>query len=273
MPPTSTGPPNSGRATTTVSMYDSVTGPIVALDLRISRYVYETTQKHSVLKTAATVISLTTDEIVAFPATILLGFLFCAVSSPGSPVHEVGRHLLLLMGDFGALCLMEQAFKLLFRRNRPPYMPKKVRPDYAMPFEWWSFPSGHSWRAAYTAMLLLIPHRSPFFVVWNVEGATLDCLRAFFILWPIGVAVSRVALAKHFFADVVAGAAIGFVLALATEFPHQSTTGPLRLAMMAIFLAEAFVVVSVKKWRAAVPYWPSIFVIISSYIIGINTYI
>lgn len=113
--------------------------------------------------------------------------------------------------DMFAVCsvcsTLEMAIKLFFERPRPPYVRRDVQ-TYVLPGECWSFPSGHSMRAAC-------------FAFWLVFGKNGGLLCAFFrvprpplaaaLAWAASVAAARVAKGRHYPSD----AAVGYLLGIA----------------------------------------------------------
>ena len=113
--------------------------------------------------------------------------------------------------DMFAVCsvcsTLEMAIKLFFERPRPPYVRRDVQ-TYVLPGECWSFPSGHSMRAAC-------------FAFWLVFGKNGGLLCAFFrvprpplaaaLAWAASVTAARVAKGRHYPSD----AAVGYLLGIA----------------------------------------------------------
>ena len=122
---------------------------LVAIDHAISSKAFRIVSKQPILKTLATVVTLTSDEAVVFPLLFLGGFvmLWCSTSDAYS-AHRVLR----LYGDVGAVALLEQFIKCCVQRSRPPW--KKPSSMNAMIGDWFSFPSGHSSRATYIGFVL-----------------------------------------------------------------------------------------------------------------------
>lgn len=113
-----------------------------------------------------------------------------------------------------ALVLVELALAILasnvaivilkrrFRRARPaperPQPPLCLRPSKAMSFDEFSFPSGHTVNAFALAVLL-----TAFFPPWALAWFTI----------AVNIGVARILLRFHHATDVVAGAAIGALIA------------------------------------------------------------
>ena len=83
--------------------------------------------------------------------------------------------------------------KNYFKRERPS------DPHRGLGADKFSFPSGHAARVTAVAITL-----SFLFPLWTVA----------FLLWGTAVALSRVALARHFFSDVIGGTLVGLVVSL-----------------------------------------------------------
>lgn len=99
------------------------------------------------------------------------------------------------------------AIKEVVERDRPPGEPRIDRPDS------YSFPSGHASTAfaAAVALSLVVPRAAPF-------ALTLAAL----------VAYSRVYLGVHYWTDILAGAVLGTLVALAVvrAWPARLRPGP-----------------------------------------------
>ena len=235
---------------------------VIALDNHYSERVYLMAQRTSIGRFVASVLSLSVDEVVAFPLMALLGFWFFLFG--GTPTAVLaGRQCLRLFADFGALCMFEQCLKLAFRRTRPQWRPagKKL---YAMPFEWWSFPSGHAMRAAYTAVILLRPTvsqgYSPLFTTGFLEDTSVTAV-VLAATWVVGVAASRVAVAKHYVVDVIVGVTLGIAVSQ-SPFPDFDPHGPVRIVMGVLFTLEAVVVLMVPRYREMMAAWPGLVAIV-----------
>ncbi len=234
---------------------------LAILDAKASHYVFTEAQQSARLKVLSQVMSLSIDEIIAFPVSALLGFALWSLGASGSTFDVAGRQFLHLFADFGAICMFEQLLKLMCRRDRPSWLPASKTKVYAMPFEWWSFPSGHSMRAAYTATVLIDPQRSPLLTLELISQN--DLTTALLFCWAIGVAVSRVAVAKHFVSDAIIGFSLGLLIA-AWGFAHFNPVGPLRLVMAVLFSAEGIVVALTERYRRMIVAWPALIAILAA---------
>ncbi|XP_031557140.1 phospholipid phosphatase 6-like [Actinia tenebrosa] len=103
--------------------------------------------------------------------------------------------------------------KVIFQRQRPVYNEKDMFATVSV--DNFSFPSGHSTRAAMVAALFNLIISS-------------SCLRLVINLWACSVAISRVVLGRHHVFDVVFGAIIGLGqywlmvnIWLSMEFSHR----------------------------------------------------
>jgi membrane-associated phospholipid phosphatase len=227
------------------------TNAALELDTRLSKAFYDAGQRSGALKLFATILTLSGDEAICYPATSLVGFIMLYFST--SPETElIARRILRIYGDFGAVCLFEQIIKAIFKRTRPPF--KKPSTFLCMPFEQYSFPSGHTMRAAYAATIFLGPH-SPLFLGAAAETKPSLLLHIFFIAWAIAVAASRVILSKHFLSDVTIGAAIGVGVAQ-SSFPTVPAAGVVRFCLASAFSVEIITVMASSKLRKEIQGWP-----------------
>jgi len=128
-----------------------------------------------------------------------LGFLY--VSRNGYSIQVQRKWAVLLFGiltDLAAVGLI----KMLVRRPRPPYnFDDQI---YEAPVaDKYSFPSGHTSRAAMLAILLI--------ELLHFEG---PISRVSILTFPFLLGLSRVALGRHFLSDIIAGLVLGSVEAL-----------------------------------------------------------
>lgn len=230
---------------------------------RVSKGVYDATVRAPVLRAIASVVTLTVDEIVHFPLFCAMGYLLYWLAEPDTMARLAGQQFLHSFSDIGALCFVEQVLKAVFRMPRPPYMPRKGPGYYVMPFEWYCFPSGHTARGAYIALLMIDRELSPLVSLWSWLGGAPGAASPFAgheagvvaAIWVAAVAWSRVALAKHYLLDVVAGAALGAGL-FVMGFPTLDPQGPMNLIMATCFTLECIAVMCYAPWRRLVRGWP-----------------
>ena len=106
-------------------------------------------------------------------------------------------------GAAGLCCTVEQIFKGLFNRARPPWT--KVQVQWVFPGEQLSFPSGHTIRAFYLCFLLADS---------QLTGRYLPLAPSplWLLPWAAAVGCARVAKGRHFPLDILFGASIGLFL-------------------------------------------------------------
>ena len=92
--------------------------------------------------------------------------------------------------------LVVAVVKLIFRRPRPAHNQMDMFATVSV--DKYSFPSGHTTRAAMLAF---------FFLHYLVLAST---FRRLLILWAVAVALSRVLLGRHHVGDVMCGLVIGY---------------------------------------------------------------
>lgn len=226
------------------------------MDERFSLGCFNFCAARPMAKLIADMVTLTADEAVCFPLLSLLGFtLYFAFGARDAPVAVAGQRILRMYGDCGAVCLLEQFIKAVFRRPRPLWLKKKA--FYCMPAEWYSFASGHAMRAAYCSVILIRPDYSPLPFLGVPHHSQL--LLSFLIVWMGAVAISRICLAKHFATDVIAGVVIGIAVAAS---PSPTPQGLTRVVLACIFTFEVLVIAFSKRFRALIPGWPALAAIV-----------
>lgn len=217
---------------------------LVAIDHAISSKAFRIVSKQPILKTLATVVTLTSDEAVVFPLLFLGGFvmLWCSTSDAYS-AHRVLR----LYGDVGAVALLEQFIKCCVQRSRPPW--KKPSSMNAMIGDWFSFPSGHSSRATYIGFVLCGPNSpiSPGF------ESSLN-FQLLVVFWVCCVAASRICLGKHFASDCIAGVVLGTLVAC-SGYQDVQPDGPVRILFASAFTVECLTVSLIPSLRKHCAAW------------------
>ena len=232
-------------------------------DAKASLWLFRLGTKVPAVKAAATVFSLLGDEAVCYPAYSLGGFLLLAAASSSSSegLRAVARRVLRLYGDFGAVCLLEQAIKALFRRRRPDW--RKPATFYCIPGEKYSFASGHAMRAAYAAAVTYHPSHGLAAAYYSSAAASAGMVgHPSAAHWPFlllgayaaGVALARVVLGKHFLLDVAAGALVGAAAGL-SPYPAVPPRGPVRVCLASCFTLEMLAIFASPRLRRSLPGW------------------
>mmetsp|Transcript_61213 Transcript_61213/g.171207 ORF Transcript_61213/g.171207 Transcript_61213/m.171207 type:complete len:386 (-) Transcript_61213:101-1258(-) len=180
----------------------AVSAALVRWDRLVGHRMY-TTARESAVRHLAVVISLSGDEAIwmALPLFIALGSAVV-----GSKRDLAVGFSVELLGDVLMCSVVEMLLKFCVQRSRPDYA--KQSSFYILPGEWWSFPSGHSFRAAFLVRRAAADPRllAALFGEPAASTAVLPWLLAF---WATLVGWSRVALGKHFPCDVAAGLLLG----------------------------------------------------------------
>lgn len=128
-------------------------------------------------------------------------WLTVAISALVTPVVFSTRHAwAVLLAALLLDLILVGLLKILVRRNRPVYNTKHKDMVVVIAVDQYSFPSGHSSRAAMLATLFL----SAF---WSNGNHTLLCLAA--VVWALVTASSRAMMGRHYVGDVLAGALLG----------------------------------------------------------------
>ena len=235
-----------------------------------SLWIYKLGERRKMVKLLAILFSFLGDEVFCYPFCSASGFLLLN-SATSASWQSVGRRLLRIYGDYGAICLLEQSFKLLFKRARPKW--GKQTSFFCIPGEQFSFPSGHSMRAAYAACVLCsscgLPgaYRSALknsnilyendSVMSDVFLSAIESSFAPLVLgvWAIGVALSRVILAKHFLGDAVSGVVVGVIVGL-SPYPGFAPRGLVRIFLASCFTMEMVACFASSSLRGGIPGWP-----------------
>jgi membrane-associated phospholipid phosphatase len=163
--------------------------------------------------------TMSIDGITWFPIVPLV-LLFTANRANLSSQDSVQRMLIeLYLGSLLGV-VVELTLKPLFRRTRPP-LKTNEKPRF-IAAENFSFPSGHSLRAFYVAAAISLRWADMLQFRYGIEPRVLIPV---LYLWAIIVALSRVALGRHFLLDVMGGAAAGILceilLAAAAAVPNM----------------------------------------------------
>lgn len=161
----------------------------VAVDISLSLQIYDFFRPytpHFLLKT----LEISGDGRAWFPLVVSL----LPLSSP-----RAAPFLLALLAGLLLDLIFIGIFKNLVRRPRPVYN-KGMSLVFAV--DHWSFPSGHSSRAALVAAIIVI----------YAELAGFAFVAT--IIWASVTAISRVLLGRHFVLDVFAGVCLGVIEAL-----------------------------------------------------------
>lgn len=195
-----------------------------SLDFRLGHGLFSLCRRQAVCKAFADIASLSCDEVIWFlPAAFFIsaGFFLrgAAALLRGSGIAQASCPEEVGCDMFATCCVcsaIEMACKLCFRRPRPPYVSKQIQ-TYVLPGEVWSFPSGHSMRAAAFA----------FWMSYGKNGALLASALglprppplAWTLPWAAAVAVARVAKGRHYPSDAAAGYALGVAVGFVVEGP------------------------------------------------------
>lgn len=167
-------------------------------------------------------LTLSIDGTTWFP---LVPIFLMTFSNPKTHFFTISLHRMLLELYIGSLFLVvvELFLKSLFKRKRPA-LKSNSHPRF-IHAENFSFPSGHTLRAFYIAasisnnFLPLLSNHGPTRHIFQSRFGSIFSLPLTLFLWSSGVALSRVAVGRHFVLDVAGGAAVG----LLCEFLNRST--------------------------------------------------
>jgi membrane-associated phospholipid phosphatase len=209
-----------------------MTDALLAADAALGEALYESCKKLKAVKFAAGVASFLCDEIIwlLLPTVMFVGSV-CLQRDATAWAR--------LLQEVCLTTAFEEALKGIFCRQRPPYARQST--FTCLPFEHYSFPSGHTLRASFLAV------RCAAVLPLLMVGATnIPQMQLAMYVWVLSAAWSRVALGKHFPSDVVVGITIG-------AFLGQLSSSTLHLiisTMVAPFLlGEAFFLAAFKKYR------------------------
>ena len=135
--------------------------------------------------------------------------LFVAVLAWGALRHEAGLRLLAygyLIAQLAGAALIVRILKMALGRARPDTTPLPGFDSQWIGFTWesgyHSFPSGHTADIVTSAMFAALLIRNPLIV-------------ALCFAWAVALGLSRLALAKHYPSDALAGALIAVVVSMA----------------------------------------------------------
>ncbi|KAL1526288.1 hypothetical protein AB1Y20_015006 [Prymnesium parvum] len=199
---------------------------LLAMDERVGRRLYSAAQSNDVLRTLATLLSLSGDELLWFGLTgafISASFLAALARGllAGSAARAAGCAEQCLSDCFGTMCVasvLEICGKCLFRRARPAYAPQAA--EHSLPAEHFSLPSGHSLRAG--VIVFWLRHNPHAELVRDALGLPRPSL-ASMALWACAVAIARVLKGKHFPIDCIAGLGVGLAAGSLMEQPIAAT--------------------------------------------------
>lgn len=186
-----------GLATVAVTLAVLVVARVQALlafDRRVDVHAHALVRGHHWLLSAARVLTHLGDPVV-----VDVGAVLVAVALVLAGQRFAGAYV--AIARVGALAL-DELVKAAVRRHRPALAHPVA---HATGF---SFPSGHSLGSAafYGSLAVVARARTPRIVVWAVAVGV-----------PAVVAATRVLLGVHYPSDVVAGAALGWLVAVCTQ--------------------------------------------------------
>ncbi|KAI6216910.1 Presqualene diphosphate phosphatase [Aphelenchoides fujianensis] len=140
-----------------------------------------------------------------------------ALLTLGKRFRSIPFHLLRIPGILLDLIAVG-VIKLSVRRQRPPY--NRDDQIYEAPVaDQYSFPSGHTSRAAMLAILTI-----------ELCGVRRIYSRLFVYTLPVLLGISRIAMGRHYFSDVIGGLVLGAVEALVVlEIPAYPLAEAIKL--------------------------------------------
>ena len=223
-----------------------------SLDERVGHAIYTACTTSPALSLLATIFSLSGDEIVWFlPAGLYVSTMFGLSAFMGMGVAPVAPTCMeeCMCDTFGTVSFvaaLESALKLCFRRPRPQYAAQH-KGTHSVPGEIFSLPSGHSMRSALMAVWLR--QNSHARLLLSTVGLGQPPLAAM-LVWACCVALSRVAVGRHYPLDCALGLMIGIVVGVCVEVPADPKT-----LVLAGWLKTAggIYVTSTWGWFIAVP--------------------
>lgn len=121
---------------------------LLAADVRLSQLTHDYVQRTPVIKLFSDIVSLSSDEIVWFGVSSLVGCLIFCIRYIGQyPMGCIEEAAWDCFGSCAVGTCFESLLKWIFRRTRPSYSIQSG--FHSISGEWYSFPSGHSLRAFY----------------------------------------------------------------------------------------------------------------------------
>jgi len=206
---------------------------VFAADAALGQLLHGSCKSFKAARIAAHIASFMCDEIVWFllPSLMFVGSL-C--------LHHDATTWARLLQEVCLALALEESLKGIFCRQRPPYARQNT--FTCLPFEHYSFPSGHTLRASFLAFrcATVLP------LVVAVDTISFHFVELAMTIWVLSAAWSRVALGKHFPSDVVAGVVIG---AFFGQLSSPTLSFIISCMVAPFLLGEAFVLAAFKKYR------------------------
>lgn len=209
---------------------------LISVDGKCSEQAFLQNQSSRPVKLVTTIFNISSDEIIWFILVLLIQFVLYAYhlglrmvdsSAYGqllsadltADVLTIKSVSLVLNDVFGAVStsvMFEQILKRVFQRQRPTYR-KQRQIGWAVLWEWYSFPSGHTMRTGFlyhffTNSKVLALAFPQFHALTNAS-----LVSQLLLGWVVLVGYSRVSAGKHYFLDVISGAVIGFLIGYYSE--------------------------------------------------------
>lgn len=207
----------------------SVLSLLISWDKELSYRIYRGYDSRIALKLPLKVLELSGHGVpwLAFPVALLV----LHPSLSGAAASTTLNFFALQLLDLAVIGVL----KPLFRRQRPPYN-GTMGSVTIHAVDRFSFPSGHSTRAAFVAAFVVYSRTThPLGLPALLRRVECSVLLA---LWAVAVAVSRVAMGRHHVLDVVFGLVIGtlYVLAGNKFWIGNDVAGSIRLAVRGLVL-------------------------------------